>query len=100
MCHSAASNVLYEIRLKAWNMAIITVNGPISASQTGYTLSHEHLLCDLWKLNPSYDSILDDETLAISELVEYRQAGGRSLIDATSCGLGRNPLALRRISEN
>jgi predicted metal-dependent phosphotriesterase family hydrolase len=80
-------------------MAIVTVKGPIPASQAGYTLSHEHLLCDLWALAKSYDSILDDESLAIRELAEYREAGGRTLIDATSCGLGRNPSALRRISE-
>ena len=80
-------------------MAIVTVKGPIPASQAGYTLSHEHLLCDLWDLARSYDSILDDESLAIRELAEYRDAGGHTLIDATSCGLGRNPGALRRISE-
>lgn len=80
-------------------MAIVTVKGPIAASQAGYTLSHEHLLCDLWPLAKSYDSILDDEALAIRELAEYRDAGGRTLIDATSCGLGRDPGALRRISE-
>ena len=80
-------------------MAIVTVQGPIAASQAGYTLSHEHLLCDLWDLARSYDSILDDESLAIRELAEYSEAGGRTLIDATSCGLGRNPGALRRISE-
>jgi predicted metal-dependent phosphotriesterase family hydrolase len=80
-------------------MAIITVKGPIPAEQAGYTLSHEHLLCDLWRFANSYDNILDDESLAIRELAEYRQAGGACLVDATSCGLGRNPSALRRISE-
>jgi len=80
-------------------MAIITVTGPIPAGQAGYTLSHEHLLCDLWRLNNSYENILDDESLAIRELAEYRQAGGACLVDATSCGLGRSPSALRRISE-
>jgi predicted metal-dependent phosphotriesterase family hydrolase len=80
-------------------MAIITVKGPIPVEQAGYTLSHEHLLCDLWRIQNSYDNILDDESLAIRELAEYRQAGGACLVDATSCGLGRNPSALRRISE-
>jgi len=80
-------------------MAIITVKGPIPASQAGCTLSHEHLLCDLWAFTKSYDGILDDESLAASEITKYREAGGTSLVDATSGGLGRNPLALRRISE-
>jgi len=80
-------------------MAIITVTGPIPASDAGCTLSHEHVLCDLWALSKSYDGILDDETLAAGELAKYRDAGGSSLIDATSVGLGRNPQALRRISD-
>ena len=81
-------------------MSIVTVNGPIPASQAGCTLSHEHLLCDLWAFTKSYDGILDDECLAMNELAHYRNAGGSSLVDATSGGLGRNPLALRRISES
>ena len=80
-------------------MAIVTVTGPVSPAQAGCTLSHEHLLCDLWAFSRSYDAILDDESLAIRELAPYREAGGASLVDATSGGLGRNPLALRRISE-
>ncbi len=80
-------------------MAIMTVSGPIEAAQAGYTLSHEHLLCDLWPIVRNYDGILDDELLAARELGAYRQAGGRTLVDVTSGGLGRNPLALRRISE-
>ena len=80
-------------------MPIITVTGPIPASEAGCTLSHEHVLCDLWAFTKSYDGILDDESLAVAELANYRDAGGSSLIDATSVGLGRNPVALRRISE-
>ncbi len=80
-------------------MAIMTVRGPIEAAEAGYTLSHEHLLCDLWPIVRSYDVILDDEGLAARELIAYREAGGRTLVDVTSGGLERNPLALRRISE-
>ena len=80
-------------------MSIITVNGSIPASEVGCTMSHEHVLCDLWAFIKSYDGILDDESLAITELARYRDAGGTSLVDATSNGLGRNPLALRRISK-
>ena len=91
----ARAIVLYGIP----RMPIVTVTGPIPASEAGYTLSHEHVLVDLWNLVRSYDGILDDECLAIRELTEYRKAGGGSLVDATSGGLGRNPAALRRISE-
>ena len=77
---------------------IMTVCGPISVAEAGYTLSHEHLLCDLWAFLRSYDAVLDDEKLAIDEISDYRKAGGSTIIDCTSGGLGRNPGALRRIS--
>ena len=48
----------------------------------------------------NYDGILDDEVLATEELKAFQRAGGGTLVDATSGGLGRNPLALKRISEN
>lgn len=77
----------------------MTVRGPVAASDTGYTLSHEHILCDLWKMLPSYDVILDDEQLAIEELAHYKAAGGKTVMDVTTGGLNRNPAALRRIAE-
>jgi phosphotriesterase-related protein len=80
-------------------MAITTVRGQVDAADLGYTLCHEHLLCDLWPITRSYDGILDDEGLAVRELAAYVEAGGRSVIDATSGGVGRNPAALRRIAE-
>src|SRR5215813_12176059 len=80
-------------------MPVATVRGPVDAKALGYTLSHEHLLCDLWALVRSYNGILDDEALAAKEVAAYREAGGRTIIDVTSGGLGRNPRALRRISE-
>jgi len=81
-------------------MAIMTVRGPITAQQAGPILSHEHVLCDLWSFVRSYDGILDDEELAVQELQAFaRAAGGGTLVDATSFGLGRNPRALSRISQ-
>ena len=80
-------------------MPIMTVRGPIAARDAGYTLSHEHILCDLWKMLKSYDVILDDEQLAIQELAHYKTAGGSCVMDVTTGGLRRNPAALRRISE-
>ena len=78
---------------------IMTVRGAIPAADLGYTLSHEHLLCDLWRFVRSYDAILNDESIAIQELAEYKAAGGATVVDVTSGGLGRNPAALRRISD-
>jgi phosphotriesterase-related protein len=41
---------------------------------------------------------LDDEELMIEEASKFKAAGGSTIVDATSNGLGRNPEALRRIS--
>jgi phosphotriesterase-related protein len=42
--------------------------------------------------------ILSDENLTIDELNRYKRAGGQSIVDVTNVGLGRDPLALQRIS--
>src|SRR5436309_3944372 len=80
-------------------MHIMTVRGPIVPEEAGLLLSHEHLLCDLWSIVRIYDGILDDENLAITELMKYREAGGKTLVEVSSVGLGRNPQGLRRISK-
>lgn len=79
---------------------IITVLGFVHPTRIGVTLCHEHLLCDLWPFFPSYNNILDEEELAVRELEQYRDAGGQTLVDCTSIGLGRDPDALQRISRS
>jgi predicted metal-dependent phosphotriesterase family hydrolase len=76
-----------------------TVTGAVRADELGVTMSHEHVLLDGWEMFGTYDAILDDEALAIAELVAYRDAGGAAMVDCTSVGLGRDPLGVRRISE-
>ena len=80
-------------------MKIVTVKGPIAPADAGFVLSHEHLLCDLWSIIRSYDGVLDDENLATAELMKYREAGGGTVVEVSSIGLGRNPAGLRRISD-
>jgi phosphotriesterase-related protein len=41
-----------------------------------------------------------DVDIAIDELQRYKRLGGRTLVDTTNIGLGRNPLALRQISSH
>ena len=80
-------------------MIIMTVKGPILPADAGFVLSHEHLLCDLWSIVKSYDGILHDEKLASAELARFKEAGGQTLVEVSSIGLGRNPEGLRRISD-
>ncbi len=105
-----------------------TVLGPIAPELLGPTTTHEHLLIDfLCMFHPPaeasergrayepvrldnlgwvrYDPfasrdnllLLDEET-AIDETHLYKRAGGGGIVDATTKGIGRDPLALARIS--
>ena len=105
-----------------------TVLGPIDPDQLGVTLTHEHLLIDLGTIMdpPTNASALDffrkpvtvemlseirhygrlnadnaqlfDVQTAIEEIGLFRQHGGDSIVDATSIGIARDPVALARIS--
>ncbi|WP_182510198.1 phosphotriesterase [Phyllobacterium sp. P30BS-XVII] len=107
----------------------MTVNGPIAADALGITLMHEHILndCRCWwhapktperqylaggfvcieilgelKQDPfvnKHNITLDDEPLAISELRAFAIEGGQTVVEPTCRGIGRNPLALRRIAK-
>ncbi len=67
---------------------VITVRGPIPAGELGFTLPHEHVLLAGW-----------DPEVAARELSLYASAGGRTLVDLTNIRAGRDPQALRSISE-
>ena len=105
-----------------------TVLGPIEPDNLGVTITHEHLVVDLgcYSIEPHEASLkadviapvrldtlnrvrrnfrynLDNRRLwdvdaCIEEVNLYKYAGGNSIVDASSVGLGRDPLALARIS--
>ncbi len=105
-----------------------TVLGPIDGDQLGITLAHDHVIFDgWWMFTEPEDSAgkrlaheeitlqnrgwvayhwtsnrhnvdLDEEDLAVSELKRFIDAGGRSIVDPTNVGLGREPEALQRIA--
>jgi phosphotriesterase-related protein len=105
-----------------------TVLGPIRAEEMGITLPHEHVLIDFavmfkepeseperalarqpvrldnlsW-VRRNFSSNLDnlrllDEQVARDELLLYRAAGGRTVVDPTNRGLARDPVALARVA--
>ena len=108
---------------------VMTVRGPIAAAEMGVTLMHEHLLndCRCWwhqpkeparrrlACEPVHPGIvgelrmdpfvnldncrLDDERLAAAELGPVSALGGRTVVDPTCSGIGRDPRALARISD-
>jgi len=83
-----------EAANKHWEGKIMTVNGLVPADSMGITMPHEHLL--IVHQGPKVD--LTDEATAISELKNYPAAGGKTLAELTTIGIGRNPEALKRIS--
>jgi predicted metal-dependent phosphotriesterase family hydrolase len=78
---------------------VMTVTGPVDPAHLGVTLSHDHVLIDAWEMLRSYSVILDDEQVATEELRRFKAAGGSAICDPTPMDLGRDPEALRRISE-
>jgi phosphotriesterase-related protein len=105
-----------------------TVLGDILPEQLGITLMHEHLLCDIssyfelpsqvTKRKTALESvditnlgilhrnpfalrdnlILDDVALAIEEISLFKWAGGKTVVDVTCTGMGRDVAGLRRIA--
>ena len=108
---------------------VMTVLGPIPSADLGVTLMHEHILNDVtcWWNKPTaperahlgtapvsieilgelrmdpfanlHNCALDDEALAIEELKPVAALGGRSVVDPSCRGIGRNPQALVRIAK-
>jgi phosphotriesterase-related protein len=105
-----------------------TVLGPVAAEALGVTLPHEHLLIDFavmfaepatardrararepvslanlgWvrqHFNANLDNLrLQDETLARDEILLFKEAGGRTVVDPTPRTLARDPAALARLA--
>ncbi len=105
-----------------------TVLGPVAPGELGVVMMHEHVLATAPHIavppaDPAARAIfeapldfeilrairfggranrancgLDDEALATDELGRYARAGGRTVVDATSRGIGRDPEGLARIA--
>ena len=87
-------------RLRVDHMALIqTVLGPIDSASLGVTLPHEHLICDVEAITSRFGfDPLDNEQLAIEEVAAFKAGGGGAIIELTLPAIGRDPLAMRRIS--
>jgi phosphotriesterase-related protein len=104
------------------------VLGTIAPEELGVTLPHEHVFADITTLvEQPYEasqrgrahqpvtienlgwirynyfrnfdnSLLTDEETALSELDLYRRAGGATIVDVSTVGIGRDPIALARVA--
>ena len=77
---------------------IMTVTGPVGPEDLGVVLPHEHVFIDLVREYRG-NGLLNDEHLARAELAALLEAGGGTLVDLTLDEIGRDPAALRRVSE-
>ena len=80
---------------------IITVNGPISASEMGTTLVHEHVLVDFAGADSTgYDRWDRQEVVEIvlPYLTEVKDFGVTTLIECTPAFVGRDPWILKELS--
>lgn len=110
-------------------MSIITTKGPIKKDKLGISLIHEHLFIDLsftyktpkskedqeysdkkitlknlhkLKNNPGCmkeNLFLNDPDIAFDELTYYKKYGGRTLVEQSTIGSGRNVKAIAGIAE-
>jgi phosphotriesterase-related protein len=77
-----------------------TALGPIDPADLGFTLPHEHTAIALWYIPGRWDywELTRDRPVIEAELARYRDAGGRTLVDLTLAGVGRDPAWLADLS--
>jgi len=78
-----------------------TLLGDIKPDEMGFTLAHEHIVCIpphwIWK-NES-DLLLDDPQKSMLDVKDYKDAGGKTIVDATAIDYGRDVKAVAEISK-
>jgi phosphotriesterase-related protein len=76
-----------------------TVLGPVAIEELGFIMPHEHLIVDTYDVRRNSEGVLLEIETMVSEVENYKQAGGQTIIDQTTYGLHPDPEALRIISE-
>jgi 5-phospho-D-xylono-1,4-lactonase len=77
---------------------VMTVLGPIDHSELGITDSHNHVWIDFVEGSDTGGPVLNQYTPILRELVEYREKGGKSLLDCQPGGCGRDGNRLQTLS--
>lgn len=80
---------------------IRTLNGDIPPGELGRTYAHDHLFCipPLWKEKKIDDFMIDDLEASIKDVELFTAQGGQAVYDATAIDYGRDPVALKAISD-
>ena len=79
---------------------IRTLHGDISKEKLGFTYSHEHIVCRpaYWQERGEDDLLLDDKEKSKLDVLDFKQHGGRSIVDATAIDYGRDVQAVQEIA--
>jgi len=78
-----------------------TVLGDIAPHEMGLTYSHEHVVIEeSFPTLANPDFVLNDTDRITTELKEFYQLGGRTLVDTMPANSGRNVLKLATVSRN
>ena len=111
-------------------MAVITVQGLMDEKDLGVISPHEHVLLDIRNQFTEFPNAhrkklanqkvgihnidtlsrdpyavrdnltLSDVSLAIKELIKFKEAGGDTIVETTNIGMGRQPNALKKVSRS
>lgn len=98
---AVAAGILFSCKPKVTDY-VNTVTGEVTIDKLGLTLEHEHVLVDFIGAElsdpPRYNS---DEAyrIILPHIQEIKNLGVKSFIDCTPKYLGRDPLLLKRLSE-
>jgi phosphotriesterase-related protein len=76
-----------------------TVLGDVEASGLGFTYSHEHLIAVPPPSQKDRDLELSDYDRSLEELMHFKEAGGDTLVEASTIDYGRDVELLKRMSE-
>ncbi|KXK01425.1 MAG: hypothetical protein UZ17_ACD001001648 [Acidobacteria bacterium OLB17] len=96
---------------------VLTVLGPIEPSKVGRTLMHEHIFIDFKAPPPMFPAPEDitviqpapadpkvkrrgltDFDQSLAAIIDFKNIGGGTIVDVSSFGLTRDPLALKLVS--
>lgn len=80
-------------------MVIRTVRGDIAPESLGVTYMHEHLYGFSPTEGSDLDLTLNSEAAATYELLLFKGAGGRAIVEMSPQDYSRNPQVLKRLSE-
>jgi 5-phospho-D-xylono-1,4-lactonase len=80
-------------------MVIRTVRGDIAPESLGVTYMHEHLYGFSPTEGSDPDLTLNSEAAAAHELLLFKGAGGRAIVEMSPQDYSRNPQVLKRLSE-